>query len=75
MGVGVVRGGGFDEGDQVLIEEDLADVRGGGGAVAAEEGAVGADGGFVDVVREDVDVRGTCGGWNVSESCRNGTGV
>jgi hypothetical protein len=62
LGVGVVGGGGFDEGDEGLVEEDLADVRGGGGAVAAEEGAVGADGGFVDVVGQDVDVGGACRG-------------
>lgn len=60
LGVGVVRGGRFDEGDQVLVEEDLADVGGRGGAVAAEEGTVGTDGGLVDVVREDVNVGGTC---------------
>jgi hypothetical protein len=58
--VGVVGRGGFDEGDQVLVEEDLADVRGVGCGVAAEEGAVGADGGGVGGVGEDVDVGGAC---------------
>lgn len=60
MRVGVVGRGGFDEGDEVLVEEDLADVRGVGCCVAAEEGAVGADGGFVGGVGEDVDVGGAC---------------
>jgi hypothetical protein len=59
--VGVVGRGGFDEGDEVLVEEDLADVGGVRGRVAAEEGAVGADGGVVGVVGEDVDVGGACG--------------
>ena len=58
--VGVVGRGGFDEGDQGLVEEDLADVGGVGGRVALEEGAVGADERFVGVVCEDVDVRGAC---------------
>jgi hypothetical protein len=43
--VGVVRRGFFDERDEVLVEEDLADVRGVRGRVAFEESAVGADDG------------------------------
>lgn len=60
MRVGVVRCRGFDEGDERLVEEDLADVGGVGGCVAFEEGAVGADEGLVGVVCEDVDVCGAC---------------
>lgn len=59
MRVGVVGRGGFDERDEVLVEEDLADVGGVGGCVAFEEGAVGADDGFVGVVGQDVDVSST----------------
>ena len=60
MRVSVVGRGGFDEADEILVEEDLADVRGVRGRVATEEGAVGADGGVVGVVGEDVDVGGAC---------------
>ena len=60
LGVGVVRGGGLDEGDQVLVEEDLADVGGVGGGIAVEESTVGADDGVVDIVGEDVDVGCAC---------------
>lgn len=56
-----IRFGGFDLGNEVLVEEDLADVRGGGGEVSGifEQGAVGADDGGVGVVGEDVNVSGT----------------
>jgi hypothetical protein len=74
LGVGVVGRGGFDEGDQVLVEEDLADVRGVGGGVAAEEGAVGADGGGVGRVGEDVDVGGACEVW-LAHVLRNKLGM
>jgi hypothetical protein len=60
LGVGVVGCGGFDEGDEVLVEEDLADVGGVRGCVALEQSAVGADQGGVGVVGEDVDVGGAC---------------
>jgi hypothetical protein len=65
--VGVVGCGGFDKGDEVLVEEDLADVGGVRGGVAFEEGAVGADEGGVGVVGEDVDVGGACWDGMVSE--------
>ena len=51
LGVGGVRGGLLDFGDQILVEEDLADVRGGRG-VQAGDGAVGINGGLVDGVSE-----------------------
>ena len=60
MSVGVVGRSGFDEADEVLVEEDLADVRGVGGRVTAQEGTVGTDGGGVGGVGEDVDVGGAC---------------
>jgi hypothetical protein len=43
--VGVVRRGFFDARDEVLVEENLPDVRGVRGRVAFEESAVGADDG------------------------------
>ena len=49
--VGGVGLGLFDFGDQVLVEEDLADVRG-AGVVEAGEGAVGQDGDLVGGVGE-----------------------
>lgn len=63
MRVGVVGRGRFDERDEVLVEEDLADVRGVRGAVGGrgEERAVRADRGRVGVVREDVNVGGAWG--------------
>lgn len=56
LGVGVVGGEGLDGGDEVLVEEGLADV-GSGDLVA--EGAVGVEGGVV--VDHQVDVGGTGG--------------
>jgi hypothetical protein len=47
--------------DEVLVEEDLTRVGGVGGGVAAEQGAVSADGGVVGVVYKHVDVGGTSG--------------
>jgi hypothetical protein len=64
--VGVVGRCGFDEGDEVLVEEDLADVGGVRGGVAFEQGVVRADQGGVGVVGEDVDVGGACWGGIVS---------
>jgi len=58
--VGVVGRGGFDEGEEGLVEEELADVGGVGGGVVFEESAVGADEGGGGVVGEDVDVGGAC---------------
>lgn len=61
--VSVVGCRGLDERDQVLVEEDLADVRGvRGRGVVAEDGAVGADDGVVGVVGKDVDVGGAWDG-------------
>ena len=60
MRVGVVGRGGFDEGEEGLVEEELADVGGVGGGVVFEESAVGADEGGGGVVGEDVDVGGAC---------------
>lgn len=74
MRVGVVGRGGFDEGDQVLVEEDLTDVRGVGCGVAAEEGAVGADGSGVGRVGEDVDVGGACEVWSACVLCNTSRG-
>lgn len=56
LGVGVVGGGQLDLGDEVLVEEGLADVA---GVVVAAEGAVGVEGGVG--VDHDVDVGGTAG--------------
>lgn len=63
MRVAHIRFGGFDLGNEVLVEEDLADVRGGSGEVSGifEQGAVGADDGGVGVVGENVNVSGTAG--------------
>lgn len=59
--VDLVCVGGFDLADEVLVEEDLAGVGCVGSEVAAQEGAVGTDGGVVGVVCKDVDVGGTSG--------------
>jgi hypothetical protein len=48
--VGVVRSSGFDERQEALVEENLADVGGVGGCVTIEQGAVGTDEGFIGVV-------------------------
>lgn len=57
--VDLVCCGFFDLADEGLVEEYLARVGGVGGVVAAQEGAVGTDGGVVGVVGEHVDVGGT----------------
>lgn len=56
-GVGLVL---FDGGDEVLVEEELADPVGVRGVDAAE-GVVGEDLGFVGRVGEDVDVGSAAG--------------
>lgn len=55
LGVGAVGCNGLDLGDEVLVEEDLADV----GDDTASDGVVAKDGGIL--VGEDVDVSGTAG--------------
>lgn len=60
LGVGAVGRGLLDGADEVLVEEELADV-GGLGAVEAGDGVVLQDGGLVGGVAEDVDVGGAAG--------------
>ena len=52
LGISRIRGGLFDLGDEILVEEELADV-GGFGGVEAGDGVVLEDGCLVDGMGED----------------------
>lgn len=63
LGVGVVRCGSRNLGKEVLVQEDLANVRGVSGEVTEtlEDGAVGADNSGVGIVAQNVNVGSTTG--------------